>query len=63
MIPLDKSVCTEELCEDVQSEQERKALILGDIKLHSAPTPLIIEVYPHLVNRVNADGTVEVFEV
>ena len=53
----------EELCEGAYTEQERRALILGNVKLHSQPTPLVIEVFEHLVNRVNADGTVDVFEL
>lgn len=54
---------TEELCEYAYTEEERKALIVGDVKLHSQPTPLVVEVYLHLVVRVHADGSIETFEV
>lgn len=53
----------EELCEFAYTEEERKALIFGDIKLHSQPTPLVIEVYLHLVIRVHADGSIETFDL
>lgn len=53
----------EELCEDAGSEQERKALILGNIKLHGEPRPLVVEVYAHVVNVVHMDGSVQVFEL
>ena len=52
----------EELCEDAGSEQERRALIFGDIKLHGNPPPFVVEVYAHVVNVVHMDGSVQVFE-